>query len=90
MHLNILEQNYRSDVASQYNLLRAYEGKELDFQYGSVGQIVHGRLIRAGATCGGNGCYGGNAANPSSKSMAKSNSDCPVSRSFPHCRTRSC
>jgi hypothetical protein len=59
VHLNILEQNYRSDVASQYNLLRAYEGKELDFQYGSVGQIVHGRLIRAGANCGGNGCYGG-------------------------------
>jgi hypothetical protein len=61
VHLSILEQNYRSDVASQYNLLRAYEGKELDFQYGAVGQIVHGRLIRAGANCGGNGCYGGSA-----------------------------
>ena len=59
VHLSILEQNYRSDVASQYNLLRAYEGKELDFQYGAVGQNIHGRLIRAGANCGGNGCYGG-------------------------------
>jgi len=61
VHLSILEQNYRSDVASQYNLLRAYEGKELDFQYGSVGQTVHGRLIRAGGNCAAGNCYAGSS-----------------------------
>jgi hypothetical protein len=61
VRLSILEQNYRSDVASQYNLLRAYEGKELDFQYGSVGQKVRGRLIRAGGNCGAANCYAGSS-----------------------------
>lgn len=56
VRLGILEQNYRTDVASQYNLLHAYEGKDLDFQIGP-GQIVHGRVIRAGSTCNGSGCY---------------------------------
>jgi len=60
VRLSILEQNYRTDVASQQNLLRAYEGKEIEFQTPS-GQIVHGRVIRAGGPMyGGNGCYGGN------------------------------
>ncbi|HEY1731681.1 MAG TPA: DUF4139 domain-containing protein [Terriglobales bacterium] len=59
VHLSILEQNYRTDVASQYNLLHLYEGKEIDFQYGSEGQIVRGKIIRAGMTCNNNGCYAG-------------------------------
>jgi hypothetical protein len=54
VHLNILEQNYRTDIASQYNLVHAYVGKEIDFQYGSEGQTVRGRVIRAGIAC--NGC----------------------------------
>jgi hypothetical protein len=58
VHLSILEQNYRTDVASQQNLLRAYEGKEIEFQNGS--QIIRGRIIRAGGATYGNGCYGGN------------------------------
>jgi len=59
LHFSILEQNYRTDIASQQNLLRAYEGKEIEFQSGS--QIVRGKIIRAGgAMYGGNGCYGGN------------------------------
>jgi hypothetical protein len=56
VHLSILEQNYRTDVASQQNLLHAYEGKEIEFQNGS--QIVRGRIIRAGGATYGNGCYG--------------------------------
>ncbi len=56
VHLSILEQDYRSDIASQQNLLRAYEGKEIEFQNGS--QIVPGRIIRAGGATYGNGCYG--------------------------------
>ena len=56
VHLNILEQNYRTDVASQQNLLHAYEGKEIEFQ--NATQIVRGRIIRAGAPVYGNGCYG--------------------------------
>src|SRR5271165_1452025 len=63
LHLNVLEQNYRSDVASQYNLLHAYEGKEVEFHYGSVGQTIRGRIIRAGTMCSGNGCYGANGLN---------------------------
>lgn len=59
VHLSILEQNYRTDVASQYNLLHLYEGKEIDFQYGSEGQIVRGKIIRAGMTCNSAGCYAG-------------------------------
>src|SRR5215469_4225415 len=60
VRLSILEQNYRTDVASQQNLLRAYEGKEIEFQT-PAGQIVQGRVIRAGgAMYGGNGCYNGN------------------------------
>ena len=60
VRLSILEQNYRTDIASQQNLLRAYEGKEIEFQI-APGKIVRGRVIRAGgAVYGGNGCYGGN------------------------------
>ncbi len=60
LHFSILEQNYRTDIASQQNLLRAYEGKEIEFQT-APGQIVRGKIIRAGgAMYGGNGCYGGN------------------------------
>jgi len=60
VHLGILEQNYRTDVASQQNLLRAYEGKELEFQRAD-GPTIRGRLIRAGgATYGGANCYSGN------------------------------
>ena len=60
VRLSILEQNYRTDVASQLNLLRAYEGKDIEFQT-APGQIVRGRVIRAGgAMYGGNGCYNGN------------------------------
>ena len=58
VHFHVLEQNYRTNVASQYNLLQAYVGKEIDFQYGGEGQTVRGRIIRAGANY--NGCYGGN------------------------------
>lgn len=59
LHFSILEQNYRTDIASQQNLLRTYEGKEIEFQNG--GQIVRGKIIRAGGMIyGGNGCYGGN------------------------------
>ena len=60
LRFSILEQNYRTDIASQQNLLRAYEGKEIEFQV-AAGQIVRGKIIRAGgAIYGGNGCYGGN------------------------------
>ena len=60
LHFSILEQNYRTDIASQQNLLRAYEGKEIEFQV-AAGQIVRGKIIRAGGPMyGGNGCYGGN------------------------------
>ena len=60
LRFSILEQNYRTDIASQQNLLRAYEGKEIEFQV-APGQIVPGKIIRAGgAQYGGNGCYGGN------------------------------
>lgn len=60
VRLSILEQNYRTDVASQQNLLRAYEGKVIEFQT-APGQTVRGRVIRAGGPMyGGNGCYGGN------------------------------
>jgi hypothetical protein len=60
LHFSILEQNYRTDIASQQNLLRAYEGKEIEFQV-AAGQIVRGEIIRAGGTAyGANGCYGGN------------------------------
>jgi hypothetical protein len=60
LHLSILEQNYRTDIASQQNLLRAYEGKQIEFQI-APGKIVSGRVIRAGgAMYGGNGCYNGN------------------------------
>lgn len=42
VHLRILEQNYRTDIASQQNLLRAYEGKEIQFQTG--GGPTHSRI----------------------------------------------
>jgi hypothetical protein len=56
--LSILEQNYRTDIASQQNLLHAYEGKEIDFQR-SPGDVVRARIIRAGGATYA-GCYGGN------------------------------
>ena len=57
VRISILEQNYRTDIASQQNLLRAYEGKEIQFQTASG--IVAGKVIRAGGAYG-NGCYNGN------------------------------
>jgi hypothetical protein len=58
VRLSILEQNYRTDIASQQNLLRAYEGKEIEFQT-APGKVVTGRVIRAGgAVYGGNGYSG--------------------------------
>lgn len=62
VHFTIFEQNYRTDVASQFNLLRAYEGKEIDFQYGD-GRIVRGRIIRAGTNY--SNCYAGNCGSSS-------------------------
>ena len=55
VHIAIFEQDYRTDTVSQYNLLRASEGKEIDFiQPGQNPAVVHGKIIRAGT-----GCYGG-------------------------------
>ncbi len=59
VNLSILEQNYRTDVASQQNLLRAFEGKELEFQVANS-QTIRGLLIRAGASYNGPNCYSGN------------------------------
>lgn len=69
VHFSILEQSYRTDVASQYNLLRANEGKEIEFlRPGENGGTVRGKIIRAGIGCvagmtdpNGNYCYGGGA-----------------------------
>ncbi len=57
VHLSILEQNYRTDVASQQNLLRAYEGKEIEFQNGTARSFVGGLFAPAEQRIG-NGCYG--------------------------------
>ena len=55
VHIAILEQDYRTDTVSQYNLLRANEGKEIEFiQPWQNGGTVRGKIIRAGT-----GCYGG-------------------------------
>jgi len=67
VHITILEQNYRTDTVSQFNLLRANEGKELDFvQDWNTGKMLRGKLIRAGTACfngdldsNGNACYSG-------------------------------
>jgi hypothetical protein len=52
--IQVLEQDYDAAVVSQAWLLEKYEGKTIDFQLpapatGGVGQIVQGRVIRAGA-----------------------------------------
>ncbi len=50
-NLHILEQNYRSDVASQARLLSLYEGKTVDFLASdSSGQrkLMPGKIIRSG------------------------------------------
>jgi hypothetical protein len=68
VHLNILEQDYRSDAVSKYTLLRAFEGKQVDFLVRTgEQQVQHGRVIRAGTLClpgmtdaSGNYCYAGN------------------------------
>lgn len=51
-HLQVLDQNYRSDIASQQALLSAYEGKTIDFlvQNGDKREIVKGKIIRAGVS----------------------------------------
>ena len=51
--IEVLEQNYDAAVVSQAWLLEKYEGKTIDFQLpapqtGGVGQIVQGKVIRAG------------------------------------------
>jgi len=61
VHLNILEQNYRTETLSQYKLLRANEGKEIDFlQSWADGKanVVRGKIIRAGTGCFGQDAYG--------------------------------
>ena len=58
VRLSILEQNYRTDIASQQNLLRAYEGKQIEFQT-APGKIVTGRVIRAGGAMYGSNSYSG-------------------------------
>jgi len=72
VRLNVLEQNYRTDVASQANLLHAYEGKEIEFEYGT-GQMARGRIIRAGSTCGGYGCYAPNGSSFNSEVIVEVN-----------------
>ncbi len=62
VRLNVLEQNYRTETVSQYKLLRANEGKEIDFlQSWSNGtaNMVRGKIIRAGTGCFGQDMYGG-------------------------------
>src|SRR6185437_16752799 len=44
--LHILEQNYRSDVASQGRLLALYEGKTIEFLVDGV--LKPGKIIRSG------------------------------------------
>jgi hypothetical protein len=49
--LHILEQNYRSDVASQGRLLSLYEGKTIDFlvtDKDNNRRVVPGKIIRSG------------------------------------------
>src|SRR6478672_2938070 len=46
--LRILEQNYRSDVASQGRLLALYEGKTIDFLVNGIHKP--GKIIRSGNT----------------------------------------
>src|ERR1044071_2670222 len=51
--LRILEQNYRSDVASQGRLLALYEGKTIDFLVPDKDgnrRLVLGKIIRSGYT----------------------------------------
>jgi hypothetical protein len=93
VHLNILEQNYRTDVASQQNLLRAYEGKEIEFQV-TPGNIVRERssvrvvwLTPATAVTVETAAI---PARPSSKSTAESSSEFPAPRSSLPCRMRRC
>jgi hypothetical protein len=95
VHLNILEQNYRSDAVSKYTLLRVFEGKQVDFlvRNGEQQQVQHGRVIRAGTLClpgmtdaSGNYCYAGNevryAIEPSSNWMANLSLDYRERRCF--------
>ncbi|HUI84952.1 MAG TPA: hypothetical protein VL240_12050 [Candidatus Binatia bacterium] len=61
VHLNIVEQNYRTDALSQYKLLRANEGREIDFLQAwnnGTANIVRGKIIRAGTGCFGENPYG--------------------------------
>ena len=46
--IHVIEQNYDAAVVSQEWLLQKYEGKSIDFQI-SPGQIIEGRIIRAGS-----------------------------------------
>jgi hypothetical protein len=51
--LHILEQNYRSDVASQGRLLALYEGKTIEFQVPDKDgnrKLMPGKIIRSGYT----------------------------------------
>lgn len=48
-HVQILEQNYRNDPATEARLLAAYEGREIDFEVPGAGKtIVRGKIIRSG------------------------------------------
>src|SRR6476660_5045316 len=49
--INIVEQNYDAGVVNQQWLLEKYEGKTIDFETG-YGQIIPGRIIRAGGPQG--------------------------------------
>ena len=49
--VNIIEQNYDAGVVNQQWLLEKYEGKTIDFETGN-GQIIPGRIIRAGGPQG--------------------------------------
>ncbi len=50
--LRVLEQNYRSDVATQDSMLAKYEGQTIDFQTtnadGTPGSVVQGRVVKSG------------------------------------------
>jgi hypothetical protein len=49
--VRVVEQNYDAGVVSQQWLLEKYEGKTIDFQI-NPGQIVEGKIIRAGGPQG--------------------------------------
>ena len=44
-HLQVIEQNYRSDIASQQALLTAYEGKTIEFLVQLFDRVGIGRIV---------------------------------------------